>query len=295
MTALYVGGMGARGKNFYNDLARRYGYEKEAVDIQDLYLDGKKDEAAAHVPAEWLELSNLVGPAQLRQGAPRRLQGGRGHGAVVNPVARPRRHDRAAARARRRRDERAMVERPRADESERWPERPRAEDAVSETMTTRPASSPRAGSRCAPRSRRTSTSGREVGAAVAVYHRGRTVVSTDRGVLRRGGDPPVHRRHLAARVLAPRRASPRIAVAMCVSAACSTTTRRSPTYWPEFGAAGKERSHRRPAAVAPGRADRDRRRGHARRRARLERRWRRGWPTPGPDLGARHRRTATTP
>ncbi len=60
--ALYVGGMGARGKNFYNDIARAYGYEKEAVEIQDLYLDGKKDEAAAVVPGEWLELSNLVGP-----------------------------------------------------------------------------------------------------------------------------------------------------------------------------------------------------------------------------------------
>ncbi len=60
--ALYVGGMGARGKNFYNDICRDYGYEQEAVDIQDLYLDGKKDEAAARVPGEWLELSNLVGP-----------------------------------------------------------------------------------------------------------------------------------------------------------------------------------------------------------------------------------------
>ena len=62
-TALYVGGMGARGKNFYNDICRDYGYEQAAIDIQDLYLDGKKDEAAAHVPGEWLELSNLVGPA----------------------------------------------------------------------------------------------------------------------------------------------------------------------------------------------------------------------------------------
>jgi F420-dependent oxidoreductase-like protein len=61
--ALYVGGMGARGKNFYNDLAQRYGFEQEAAEIQDLYLDGKKDEAATKVPAEWLELSNLVGPA----------------------------------------------------------------------------------------------------------------------------------------------------------------------------------------------------------------------------------------
>jgi F420-dependent oxidoreductase-like protein len=60
--ALYVGGMGARGKNFYNDIACAYGYEKEAGLIQDLYLDGKKDEAASHVPAEWIQMSNLVGP-----------------------------------------------------------------------------------------------------------------------------------------------------------------------------------------------------------------------------------------
>ncbi|WP_139978071.1 LLM class F420-dependent oxidoreductase [Nocardioides litoris] len=63
MFALYVGGMGARGKNFYNDLAVQYGYEKEAKEIQDLYLDGKKDQAAALVPEEWLEAANLVGPA----------------------------------------------------------------------------------------------------------------------------------------------------------------------------------------------------------------------------------------
>lgn len=61
--ALYIGGMGARGKNFYNDLARRYGYEAEATKIQDLYLDGKKDEAAAAVPDELVDLTNLVGPA----------------------------------------------------------------------------------------------------------------------------------------------------------------------------------------------------------------------------------------
>jgi F420-dependent oxidoreductase-like protein len=62
MAALYIGGMGARGKNFYNELAQRYGYEKEAAEIQDLYLDGRKDEAAAAVPAELLELTTLVGP-----------------------------------------------------------------------------------------------------------------------------------------------------------------------------------------------------------------------------------------
>ena len=62
MYALYVGGMGARGRNFYNDLACSYGYEKEAKEIQDLYLDGHKRDAEAKVPLEWLEAGNLVGP-----------------------------------------------------------------------------------------------------------------------------------------------------------------------------------------------------------------------------------------
>jgi F420-dependent oxidoreductase-like protein len=60
--ALYIGGMGARGKNFYNALACRYGFEKEAAEIQDLYLSGKKDEAAALVPSELLEATSLCGP-----------------------------------------------------------------------------------------------------------------------------------------------------------------------------------------------------------------------------------------
>ena len=62
MAALYIGGMGAKGKNFYNDLMCRYGYEAEAAKIQDLYLDGHKDEAAALVPSEFLRLINLCGP-----------------------------------------------------------------------------------------------------------------------------------------------------------------------------------------------------------------------------------------
>lgn len=61
--ALYVGGMGAKGKNFYNDLARAYGFEREAEQIQELYLSGKKREAEAAVPLELLEAGNLVGPA----------------------------------------------------------------------------------------------------------------------------------------------------------------------------------------------------------------------------------------
>jgi F420-dependent oxidoreductase-like protein len=60
--ALYVGGMGARDKNFYNTICQKYGYVDEAIEIQDLYLAGKKDEAAAAVPAEMLEKTNLVGP-----------------------------------------------------------------------------------------------------------------------------------------------------------------------------------------------------------------------------------------
>jgi len=62
--ALYIGGMGARGKNFYNDLACRYGFEGEAKKIQDLYLDGKKDEAAATVPDALADEVALVGPAE---------------------------------------------------------------------------------------------------------------------------------------------------------------------------------------------------------------------------------------
>jgi F420-dependent oxidoreductase-like protein len=60
--ALYIGGMGARGRNFYNDLACRFGYEAEAKAIQDAYLAGRKDEAEALVPAELAELTSLIGP-----------------------------------------------------------------------------------------------------------------------------------------------------------------------------------------------------------------------------------------
>jgi F420-dependent oxidoreductase-like protein len=63
MVALYVGGMGAKGKNFYNELAIRYGFEKEAAVIQDLYLAGQKKEAEAAVPEEFLEKTTLIGPA----------------------------------------------------------------------------------------------------------------------------------------------------------------------------------------------------------------------------------------
>jgi F420-dependent oxidoreductase-like protein len=62
--ALYVGGMGARGKNFYNELVRRYGFEEAARSIQDLYLAGRKDEAAAAVPDALVDEVALCGPRE---------------------------------------------------------------------------------------------------------------------------------------------------------------------------------------------------------------------------------------
>jgi F420-dependent oxidoreductase-like protein len=62
--AFYVGGMGARSKNFYNDLFARYGYEPEARAIQDLFLDGKQAEAAAKVPDAFVDEVALVGPVE---------------------------------------------------------------------------------------------------------------------------------------------------------------------------------------------------------------------------------------
>jgi len=63
MYALYFGGMGAREKNFHNEVLVRMGYEDEAAKIQDLYLEGKKDEAAALVPRKLIEELALIGPA----------------------------------------------------------------------------------------------------------------------------------------------------------------------------------------------------------------------------------------
>lgn len=61
--ALYIGGMGARDKNFYNDYAKRLGYEEAAVKVQDLFLSGKKAEAANAIPDQLVDEVALVGPA----------------------------------------------------------------------------------------------------------------------------------------------------------------------------------------------------------------------------------------
>jgi F420-dependent oxidoreductase-like protein len=63
--ALYIGGMGAREMNFYNDLACRYGLEGPAKQIQDLYLSGHRDEAARAVPQELIEGTTMIGPPGL--------------------------------------------------------------------------------------------------------------------------------------------------------------------------------------------------------------------------------------
>jgi F420-dependent oxidoreductase-like protein len=61
--ALYVGGMGSRERNFYNQLVQRYGFEEAAAEVQDLYLDGRRDEAMAALPDDLIDLVTLCGPA----------------------------------------------------------------------------------------------------------------------------------------------------------------------------------------------------------------------------------------
>jgi F420-dependent oxidoreductase-like protein len=88
--ALYVGGMGARGRNFYHDLACRYGYEQAATTIQDLYLAGRKDEAAAAVPDDLVRDISLIGPPGF---VVERLAAMRGSGVTtvsVTPLGRTR-------------------------------------------------------------------------------------------------------------------------------------------------------------------------------------------------------------
>ena len=79
--ALYIGGMGARDKNFYNDYCKRLGFPDAAVKIQDLYLAGKKDEAMAAVPEELIDACALVGPAErIRERLARwKTAGSKGH------------------------------------------------------------------------------------------------------------------------------------------------------------------------------------------------------------------------
>ena len=63
--ALYIGGMGSRKQNFYNNLVQRYGFEAQAAEIQDLYLSGKKDEAGAALPDDLIDMVSLCGPRDV--------------------------------------------------------------------------------------------------------------------------------------------------------------------------------------------------------------------------------------
>jgi hypothetical protein len=63
--ALYVGGMGSREQNFYNRVVSRYGYEQEAKTIQDLYLEGKREEAMAAIPDALIDTVSLCGPRDV--------------------------------------------------------------------------------------------------------------------------------------------------------------------------------------------------------------------------------------
>src|ERR671911_80460 len=85
--ALYVGGMGSRKQNFYNALVQRYGFEDAAREVQDLYLEGKKDEAAAALPGELIDTVTLCGPADVVRGRlARHREAGVGT-LIVSPMA----------------------------------------------------------------------------------------------------------------------------------------------------------------------------------------------------------------
>lgn len=85
--ALYVGGMGARDKNFYNQLACKYGYEAEAKEIQDLYLSGQKQEAAAAVPDDLVDAISLVGDEDAIRRQLRAMWDGGVRTLLLNPLA----------------------------------------------------------------------------------------------------------------------------------------------------------------------------------------------------------------
>jgi F420-dependent oxidoreductase-like protein len=85
--ALYIGGMGSREQNFYNNLVKRYGFEAAAKEIQDLYLDGKKNEAGEAIPDELIDMVSLCGPREVVR---ERLQAFRDAGVatlMITPMA----------------------------------------------------------------------------------------------------------------------------------------------------------------------------------------------------------------
>lgn len=85
--ALYIGGMGAREKNFYNALVQRFGYEEAAKEVQDLYLDGKKEEAAAALPDALIDEVTLCGPKDRVRDRLRAFRDAGVHTMNITPMA----------------------------------------------------------------------------------------------------------------------------------------------------------------------------------------------------------------
>jgi alkanesulfonate monooxygenase SsuD/methylene tetrahydromethanopterin reductase-like flavin-dependent oxidoreductase (luciferase family) len=85
--ALYIGGMGSRDRNFYNQAAARYGFEDAARRVQDLYLDGRREEAAAALPGELIDLVSLCGPADRVRDRVRALEAAGVGTLIASPMA----------------------------------------------------------------------------------------------------------------------------------------------------------------------------------------------------------------
>jgi len=82
--SFYIGGMGAKDKNFYNNYCKALGFEDAAVKIQDLFLSGRREEAAAAVPAELIDACHLVGPADRIKERLQRWKKAGSNGQVAN-------------------------------------------------------------------------------------------------------------------------------------------------------------------------------------------------------------------
>jgi F420-dependent oxidoreductase-like protein len=85
--ALYIGGMGSREQNFYNKLVQRYGFEAAAEEVQDLYLDGKREEAGAAIPDELIDMVSLCGPRDVVRDRLQAFRQGGVQTLIVTPMA----------------------------------------------------------------------------------------------------------------------------------------------------------------------------------------------------------------
>jgi F420-dependent oxidoreductase-like protein len=87
LLALYIGGMGSRDQNFYNKLVQRYGFEAAATRVQDLYLEGKREEAGAAIPDELIDMVSLCGPRDVVRDRIQAFRDGGVGTLMVSPMA----------------------------------------------------------------------------------------------------------------------------------------------------------------------------------------------------------------